>query len=106
MHTNTPGIIISPAGIVKTTKVKKWLDKNRISNYTVKYLDPIPEDFRLVEKSLQDMIDKEQGVTRKEKPVFEDQRPYTHVYRVNSNTVLCAYSQEDLDALKKNWNIS
>ena len=46
------------------------------------------------------------GVKIKEKPVFEDQRPYTHVYRVNTNTVLCAYSQEDLDRLKKNWTIN
>lgn len=106
MLTNTPGIIILPNGIVKTTKVKKWVDKNNPDNYTVKYLDPIPKDFRLVEKSLQDMIDKEQGITRKEKPVFEDQRPYTHIYRVNTNTVLCAYSQDDLDRLKKNWKIN
>lgn len=46
------------------------------------------------------------GVKIKEKPVFEDQRPYTHTYRINVNTVLCAYSQEELDKLKKNWNIN
>lgn len=43
------------------------------------------------------------GATFKEKPVFEGQRPYTHTYRVNVNTVLCAYSQEDLDKLKTNY---
>lgn len=43
------------------------------------------------------------GVQIKEKPVFEGQRPYTHTYRVNVNTVLCAYSQEDLDKLKMSY---
>lgn len=43
------------------------------------------------------------GVQIKEKPVFEGQRPYTHTYRVNVNTILCAYSQEDLDKLKMNY---
>ena len=46
------------------------------------------------------------GIQIKEKPVFEGQRPYTHTYRVNVNTVLCAYSQEELDKLKKSWNIN
>ena len=45
------------------------------------------------------------GVQIKEKPVFEGQRPYTHTYRVNVNTILCAYSQEDLDKLKMNYII-
>jgi hypothetical protein len=43
------------------------------------------------------------GVQIKEKPVFEGQRPYTHTCRVNVNTVLCAYSQEDLDKLKMSY---
>ena len=37
------------------------------------------------------------------KKVNYDVRPYTHTYRVNVNTVLCAYSQEDLDKLKMNY---
>lgn len=53
-------------------------------------------------------LDKEllqyKGISIKEKPVFEGPRPYTHTYRVNVNTVLCAYSQEDLDKLKANYN--
>lgn len=46
---------------------------------------------------------KYKGVVIKDKPIYIEQRPYTHIYRVNSNTVLCAYSQEDLDRLKK-WH--
>lgn len=46
------------------------------------------------------------GATFKEQQIFPEQRPYTHTYRVNQNTVLCAYSQEELDKLKKNWNIN
>lgn len=103
MHTNLPGIIILQNSIVKTTKVKKWLDKNTPEVFTVKYLDPIPSDFKEIEKSLQEMVDKEQGIVRKEKQIFPEQRPYTHTYRINVNTVLCAYSQEDLDRLKQNY---
>ena len=107
MHTNSPGIIILADGIVKTTKVKKWLDKNKPESFSVKYLDPIPNDFKEVEKALQALIDQEQGIVKtKEKQIFQDQRPYTHTYRVNQNTVLAAYSQEELDKLKKNWNIN
>lgn len=100
---NLPGIIILPQKIVKTTNVHKWISKNNPEEYTIKYLDPIPEDFRQVEKSLQEMVDKEQGIVRKEKQIFQEQRPYTHTYRVNVNTVLCAYSQEDLDKLKQKY---
>lgn len=107
MHTNNPGIIILTNNIVKTTKVKKWLDKNKPESFTVKYLDPIPADFKEVEKGLQALIDQEQGIVKtKEQQIFPEQRPYTHTYRVNQNTVLVAYSQEDLDKLKKNWNIN
>ena len=104
MHTNTPGIIILPNTIIKTTKVKKWLDKNKPELFSVKYLNPIPSDFKEVEKSLQALIDQEQGVVKtKETQIFPEQRPYTHTYRVNVNTILCAYSQEDLDRLKQNY---
>ena len=107
MHTNTPGIIILPNTIIKTTKVKKWLDKNKPESFSVKYLNPIPSDFKEVEKSLQALIDQEQGIVKtKEQQIFPEQRPYIHTYRVNQNTVLAAYSQEDLDKLKKNWNIN
>ena len=40
---------------------------------------------------------------KEQKQIFPEQRPYTHTYRVNVNTVLCAYSQEDLDRLKQNY---
>lgn len=104
MHTNTPGIIILPNTIIKTTKVKKWLDKNKPELFSVKYLNPIPSDFKEVEKSLQALIDQEQGVVKtKEKQILPEQRPYTHTYRINVNTILCAYSQEDLDRLKQNY---
>ena len=105
MHTNSPGIIILQDSIVKTTKVKKWLDKNTPEVFTVKYLDPIPTDFRDVEKGLKELENTLLGLGPiKEKPAFEGQRPYTHTYRVNVNTILCAYSQEDLDRLKANYN--
>lgn len=45
------------------------------------------------------------GENIKERRPKEEQRPYTHIYRLNVNTVLCAYSQEDLDKLKKRYGV-
>lgn len=39
------------------------------------------------------------------KPKPEGLREYPFQYRVNANTVLQAYTQEDLDKLKSWWNI-
>jgi hypothetical protein len=104
---NLPGVIVMPDKTVRTTKVLKWLEKNKPNIFSIHYLDPVPADFRDVEKNLKELENTLLGLEPiKEKPVFEGQRPYTHTYRVNVNTVLCAYSQEELDKLKKSWNIN
>ena len=48
---------------------------------------------------LQQELLKFKGISIKEKQFFQDQRPYTHTYRLNCNTIFCAYSQEELDKL-------
>jgi hypothetical protein len=101
---NSPGVIIMPDKTVRTTKVLKWLEKNKPETFSIHYLDPIPSDFKEVEKNLKELENALLGLNPiKEKPVFEGQRPYTHTCRVNVNTVLCAYSQEDLDKLKMSY---
>ena len=46
---------------------------------------------------------KYKGIFIKEKPKPEGLREYPYQYRVNQNTVLMAYTEEDLNKLKK-WN--
>ena len=48
---------------------------------------------------------KYKGGTIKEKPKQDGLRECPFKYRVNANTVLMAYTQEDLDKLKKSWHI-
>lgn len=61
-------------------------------------------------KEIQDVntIDQEllkyKGITIKEKPKQEGLRECPFKYRVNANTVLEAYTQEDLNKLKEWWN--
>ena len=59
------------------------------------------EDIKTID---QELI-KYNGGMIKEKPQQEGLRPCTYQYKVNANTVLMAYTQEDLDKLKKNWNL-
>lgn len=46
-----------------------------------------------------------QGVSIKEKPKQEGPREYPYQYRINKNTVLMAYTEEDLNKLKKWHNV-
>lgn len=102
---NTPGLVITDK-VTRTTKVKKFIEKNKLSNYKIIYLENPSADFKEVERSLKELENKYLGLGElKEKPKTEEQRPYTHTYRINRNTVLCAYSQEDLDKLKNWWNV-
>lgn len=103
---DAPGLIVlSKNEVVKTPKVKKWIDKHNPTVYKILYLENPSNNFKELEKQLCDMEKKYFGVEISEtKPKnTSEQRPYTHTYRVNVNTVLCAYSQEDLDRLKQNY---
>ena len=46
-----------------------------------------------------------QGVSIKEKPKQEGLRECPYQYRINRNTVLMAYTEEDLNKLKKWHNV-
>ena len=56
------------------------------------------EDIKTIDQELL----KYKGIDIKEKPKQEGLRECPFKYRVNANTVLAAYTQEDLDKLK-NW---
>ena len=57
---NKPGIIISDK-IIKTTKVKKYIDKNKISYSDIIYLEDIPSDFRELDRALVNLENKYLG---------------------------------------------
>ena len=46
-----------------------------------------------------------QGISIKEKPKQEGLRECPYQYRLNQNTVLMAYTEEDLNKLKKWYNV-
>ena len=62
---DNPGIIILPnKKVVKTTKIKKWIDKHKPIEYSITYLEPIPVDFRDVERGLKE-LENRKGKTRR-----------------------------------------
>ena len=98
-----PGLVITDK-VTRTTKVKKYIEKNKVTDYKIMYLTKACTDFKEVERSLKEMESEYLGLGKlKEKPKEDGPRAYTHTYRLNQNTILCAYSQEDLDKLLK-WN--
>ena len=104
---NAPGIIITLDSVSRTTKVKKFIEKNKISDYKIIYLDPIPDDFRLVEKELKKLENKIKGIETVEKTIVD--QPYVreapYKYRLNVNTILSAYNEKDLEELKKRYGV-
>lgn len=53
---DNPGIIILDDNkIVRTTKIKKYITKNKINYKDIKYLENVSTDFREVERSLKEL---------------------------------------------------
>ena len=103
---NRPGIIKYEGKISSSSKVKSFIEKRKITNYEVFYIDNPSADFKILNRQLQELLNKYEGKEPpKEKPKQEGLRECPFKYRVNANTVLEAYTQEDLDRLKKNWNL-
>ena len=101
-----PGIIIVDDKVSRTTKVKKFVEKNKLTSYQIIYLEKECKDFKEVERALKELEANYLGETPpKEKPKPEGLRECPFKYRVNTNTVLEAFTQEDLDKLKSWWNI-
>lgn len=103
---NRPGVIKYEDKISSSSKVKSFIEKRKITDYEVFYIDSPSTDFKILNRQLQELLNKHEGKEPpKEKPKQEELRSCTYQYRVNANTVLMAYTQEDLDKLKKNWNL-
>lgn len=103
---NLPGIIILPNKVVRTTKVKKWIDKNKPIEFSITYLEPIPTDFRDVERGLKELENKYLGLGPIKEKEIRNNSEYKYTLRLNQNTVLCAYNLEQFELLKKWYNIN
>lgn len=93
-----PGVIIIGDEVIKTTKVKKWILKNKPSVYNVKYVENPSNDFREVERQLQFLVNDVKGINYqvKEKELFKPPEEYKYKYRANINTVYMAHTKESL----------
>ena len=96
-----PGVIIIGDEVIKTTKVKKWILKNKPSVYDVKYVENPSNDFREVERQLQFLVNDVKGINYqvKEKELFKPPEEYKYKYRANINTVYMAHDKESLQQL-------
>ena len=105
-----PGVIIIGDEVIKTTKVKKWILKNKPSVYDVKYVENPSNDFREVERQLQFLINDVKGINYqvKEKELFKppEEFKYHYKYRANINTVYMAPTKEGLQRLLDNNGIN
>lgn len=99
---DNPGIIILPnKKVVRTTKIKKWIDKHKPIEYSITYLEPIPTDFRNVERGLKELENKHLGLDPIKTKEIRNSSEYKYTLRINQNTILCAYNLEQFDLLKK-----
>ena len=98
-----PGLVITDK-VSRTTKVKKFIRKNKLNSYNVIYLKKECRDFKEVERALKELEAEYLGeAPPKEKPKADYSIDYAYKYRVNQNTVLMAHTKEDLLKLKK-WH--
>ena len=103
-----PGVIIIGDEVIKTTKVKKWILKNKPSVYDIKYVENPSNDFREIERQLQFLVNDVKGINYqvKEKELFKPPEEYRYKYRTNINTVYLARTKEDLQRLLDNNGIN
>jgi len=78
------------------THLYQEMNQYGLEAFEVEFPEIIPDGAVLIE---------EINNPPKEKPKQEELREYPYKYRVNVNTVLMAYTEEDLNKLKKRWNI-
>lgn len=103
---NIPGVIKYDDKIFPSSKVKSFIEKKKITDYEVFYVENPSEDFKILNRQLQELVNKCSGKEPpKEKPKQEGLRECPYQYRVNRNTVLMAYTEEDLNKLKRWHNI-
>ena len=103
-----PGVIIIGDEVIKTTKVKKWVLKNKPGVYGVKYVENPSNDFREIERQLQFLVNDVKGINYqvKEKELFKPPEEFKYQYRANINTIYMAHDKESLQRLLDNNGIT
>ena len=107
-YKNIPCVIKFKANFYKVEKPNKFFNKHREmenDNVEFHYIDENITGMQEIAKALQKLEDSLKGIIREEKPQQEGLRSYPYQYRINRNTVLMAYTEEDLNKLKKSWNV-
>lgn len=103
---NKPGIVITDGNINKTSKVKNYIEKNKIKQFSIRYVENPSDNFAELNRQLQELENECKGIDPpKEKPKQEGLRECPYKYRINANTVLEAYTEDDLNLLKKWRNV-
>lgn len=106
-YENVPCVIKWNNTFYKVEKPKSFFNRHReMENDDVifYYIDKTITGMGEIARALQKLEDELTGTVR-EKPKQEGLRPCPYKYRVNANTVLEAYTEEDLNKLKKYWNV-
>lgn len=106
-YKNVPCVIKFNNEFFKVEKPKKFFNRHREmenDNVEFHYIDETITGMQNIAIALRDLEDSLKG-TKREIKVQEGLQECPFKYRVNANTVLEAYTQEDLDKLKKNWNL-
>ena len=106
-YDDVPCVIKYNNCLYKVEKPKKFFNKHREMNdgeVEFFYIDKTITGMREIAVALQKKEDDLNGIVRAQNKQ-EGLRPWTHTYRVNRNTVLCAYSEEELNNLKKRYNV-
>lgn len=99
---DVPGVIICNDLYIKTTKVKKCIEKRQLKNYAVHYLKEYENlDFKEVDKKLIELENSLKGVVKKEEPeVPKNAKIYQWSFKEN-----CEYVWADLETASRLLNI-
>ena len=106
-YKNVPCIVKFNGEYYKAERPIKFFNKHREmenEDVEVHYIDETITGMQQIAIALRDLEDSLKGVVRQQKQA-DGLRECPYQYRVNQNTVLMAYTEEDLNKLKKWYNI-
>lgn len=106
-YKNVPCVIKFNGEFFKVERPKKFFNRHREmenDNVEFHYIDETISGMQEIAIALRDLEDSLKGIKREPKQL-DSLRECPYKYRVSFNTVLEAYTEEDLNKLKKSWGI-
>lgn len=100
-YKNVPCVVKINGTTHKVEKPKNFFNKHRelnLNQIEIYYIDESISGMKEIAIALRDLEDSLNGIKREQKQT-ETLRECPFVYRLNCNTIFCAYSQEELDKL-------